>query len=301
MSQDQQVSSNALVVTDQSVSGRHGTIPTRHYATSHAAREAMPLIWLHGGAFAYGGLDQAESDAPARALAAAGRPVVTVDYSLVPRWSWVKAPRPGRLPGIRYPIPVEDVLDVVASVQAKAPDGKVFLGGASAGACLAAAATIRLREKGRIPEGLILFYGTFHAKLPPLSSELRSRIRGRYAFAQFRAGTVEKMNRAYAGSPEAMHRADAFPGGHDLNQFPPTLMIDADHDSLRASGEAFARELRKAHVSLDYAIPHRSRHGFLDKPGTEQFHDALHRASQWLRRCEHLSRQHPTGHNTPNP
>lgn len=290
MSQDHQVSSDAMVVTDQSVSGQHGPIPIRHYRSSHAGTEATPVIWLHGGAFAYGGLDQAESDAPARAMAAAGRPVVTVDYRLVPRWSWIKAPKPGQLPGIRYPIPLEDVLDVIASVRAKAPDGKFYLGGASAGACLAAAATVRLRDEGHVPQGLILCYGTFHAKLPPLSSELRTRIRGRFALTQFRAGTVQKMNRAYAGRLEFMDRPDAFPGGHDQTSFPPTLMIDADHDSLRASGEKFAGELRTGKVSLDYEVLAGSRHGFLDQPDTEHFHEAMRKTSQWLLSSDHLSR-----------
>lgn len=35
----------------------------------------------------------------------------------------------------------------------------------------------------------------------------------------------------------------AFPGGHDLSGMPPTLVLDADRDSLRASGERFATEL----------------------------------------------------------
>ena len=112
---------------------------------------------------------------------------------------------------------------------------------------------------------------------------------------QFRPDTVEKMNRAYAGSPEAMNQPDAFPGGHNVGGFPSTLMLDADHDSLRASGEAFARELRTAQVPLEYAILHGSRHGFLDKPRTRHFFGATEGIVRWLRRCEHLSGQTPAG------
>jgi|GEM_PF-3958341 len=78
MSQDHQAASNALVVVDQSVSGRRRPISVRYYTSSLPDSEATILIWLHGGAFAYDGLDQAESDASARAMAAACRRIVAV-------------------------------------------------------------------------------------------------------------------------------------------------------------------------------------------------------------------------------
>lgn len=276
-----------LDTADESIGGRHGPIPIRRYRSlSGHNSDLEPLVWLHGGAFSHGGLDQLESHAVACCLAQNGREVVTVGYRLVPPWSWIREPKPGKLAGIRYPIPLEDVLDAVTSVMDDAPRHAVALGGASAGACLAAAATLRLRDEGREgPTRLILAYGTFHAALPAISPGVRSRVR-RHGFTQFRSQTVEKMNWNYAGSLEAMGDHYAFPGGTDLTGFPPTLVLDAYLDILRASGEAFACELHRAGVPVEHAVVPSSRHGFLNRPGTKSFDVGIEKLELWLQRTE---------------
>lgn len=276
--------SKGLTITDELIDGRHGPIPVRRYASATGpSQNKEPLIWLHGGAFSWGGLDQLESHAVACALANEGWPIVTVDYRLAPPWSWMKKPKPGDLPGIRFPVPLEDVIDVTNAIRKKAPHGRFLLGGASAGACLAAAATLRLRdEKNEGPDRLILAYGTFHAALPALTPEIKARVRGRYGIAQFNPATVERMNRNYAGSPAAMADSHAFPGGADLSGFPPTLMLDADHDTLRASGHSFRDELITAGTALEYRVIADSRHGFLDKPETPTFAEGIRRIHGWL-------------------
>ncbi|WP_400997791.1 alpha/beta hydrolase [Agromyces sp. GXQ0307] len=281
----------SVTAWDDVLPGRHGPIPVRRYqpqaAIAGPGRAAGLVIWLHGGAFSHGGLDQLESHAVGLALAAAGHPVVAVDYRRVPPWSWWRRPRPGVLEGIRYPVPLEDVIDAVATLRREADDAgrELVLGGASAGACLAAAAALRLgAERGPRPDGLLLVYGTFHAALPPISRALRARIRGPHSLMQFRPSTVERMNRNYAGSPEAMEDPWAFPGGHDLSGMPPTLVLDADRDSLRASGDAFVAELAKAGVDVTNGIVPESVHGFLDRPGTPAFERGIGRAIRWLDR-----------------
>lgn len=274
------MSVSALEVRDYSIPGRHGAIPVRRYVPQEP-EHPTPVVWLHGGAFSYGDLDMPESDAVARAIASLGRTVVAVDYRRVPPWSYWRAPQPGVLPGVRFPVPVEDVVDAVEAVRAEF--GTVALGGASAGACLAAAATLhRVRRGEPAAEGLVLAYGTLHAELPPISDELRRRIRGRYWFWQFRPGTVTRMNRNYAGRPEAMGDPFAFPGGHDLRGMPRTLVIDADHDSLRASGERFAAELRDATVDTTYSVIEGSTHGFLNRPAEPEFDRAIGEIRRWI-------------------
>lgn len=273
---------------DDTVAGRHGPVPVRRYHPRPGGRRSSSLVvWLHGGSFSHGDLDVPESHAVALALAEAGHPVVAVDYRRVPPWSWWARPRPGVLSGIRYPVPVDDVIDVIGHVagEAAASGRALVLGGASAGACLAAAATLRLvRERRVAPDRLLLAYGTFHAELPPVSPELRARIRGRRGLMQFRPSTVERMNRNYAGRIEAMADSSAFPGGHDLNGMPPTLVLDADRDSLRASGERFATDLADGGVEVTYDIVPESTHGFLNRPGAPAFDDGIARATRWLAR-----------------
>jgi xylan 1,4-beta-xylosidase len=269
-----------LEVWDDALPGRHGPIPIRRYVP-RGPEHPMPLVWAHGGAFSYGDLDMPESDAVARAIAGLGRTVIAVDYRRVPRWSYWRAPKPGTLPGVRFPVPVEDVVDAVDAIRAEF--GAVMLGGASAGACLAAAATLHRARQGLPgPAGLVLAYGTLHAELPPISDELRARIRGRHGFAQFRPSTVLRMNRNYAGRPEAMDDEFAFPGGHDLHGMPRTLVIDADRDSLRASGGRFAAELRDASVATTYRVVEGSTHGFLNRPADPEFDRGIAEIGRWL-------------------
>jgi acetyl esterase len=270
-------------IVEDTIVGRHGAIAVRRYLPATPTPGEEPLVWLHGGAFSHGDLDQLESHAPALTIAAAGRPVVTVDYRRVPPWSWLRRPKPGVLDGIRFPVTVEDVIDAFEHIRAETPDGRVILGGASAGACLAAAATLRLqRAGGKTPARLMLAYGTFHAALPAVSRELRSRIRGRHGIVQFRPGTVDRMNRNYAGSLQAMSNPFAFPGGHDLTGLPPTLVVDADRDSLRASGAAFAHDLARAGVPVAYEVIAGSTHGFLDRPETAHFDAGMDVILRWL-------------------
>jgi acetyl esterase/lipase len=269
-----------VVIDDAVVDGRHGSVPVRRYAPTAPA--GAPLVWVHGGSFSGGDLDMPESDAVARAIAATGRTVIAVDYQRVPPWSWWRAPRPGTLPGVRYPLPVDDVADAFESV-ARTHPGPVLLGGASAGACLAAAAALRQTRHGdAVPAALVLAYGTFHAALPPATPELRQRLRGRHSIVQFRRGTVDKMNRNYAGSLAAMRDPIAFPGGHDLRGMPPTLILDADRDSLRASGEHFAQELAAAHVTVTHHVVQDSTHGFLNTPDTPPFQAGVQQIITWL-------------------
>ncbi|MBP2266325.1 acetyl esterase/lipase [Pseudarthrobacter sp. PvP004] len=90
------------------------------------------------------------------------------------------------------------------------------------------------------------------------------------------------MNRNYAGSLHEMSNSFAFPGGHDLTGLPPTLLVDADRDSLRASGTEFARDLTRAGVPVDYEAIDNATHGFLDRPGTKHFDAGLAAMLRWL-------------------
>ncbi|TCR26261.1 alpha/beta hydrolase fold domain-containing protein [Streptomyces sp. BK205] len=272
-------------VRDDVVKGRGGPVGVRRYSPESRARRSQTVVWVHGGAFAFGGLDQPESHAPAMAIAESGREVIAVDYRLVPRFNYLRDPKPEKLTGVRFPAPVEDVIDVFTAVAADAPGGRVILGGASAGACLVAAAALHQRRShGAVPDGLVLAYGTFHAELPPLSKGLRARIRGRHSFAQFRASTVHRMNLNYAASSEAMQDPLAFPGGHDLTGLPRALLLDADRDSLRASGEAFHHELACAKVPVEYVVLPETRHGFLNRPRTPAFDTGISTIVDWLER-----------------
>jgi xylan 1,4-beta-xylosidase len=276
--------SHEPLIENTTIEGRHGPIALRTYTPPDlTSGGAAPLVWVHGGAFCWGGLDQPESHAVAGVVAGTGRTVVTVDYHRVSAWNWFRKPKPGVLPGVRFPVPLDDVTDAFTWARELSSDGRVVLGGASAGACLAAATTLRLRDEGRLgPTRLVLAYGTLHAALPLPSAQLVARIRGHHRFLQIQAATVDRMNRNYAGSPEAMADPHAFPGGRGVHDFPPTLVLDADRDSLRASGEAFAAELDAARVAVEHRVVPDSRHGFFERPKRRHFRVGIDILVEWL-------------------
>ncbi len=72
-----------------------------------------------------------------------------------------------------------------------------------------------------------------------------------------------------------MTNPHAFPGGSDVEGLPPTLVLDADRDSLRASGEAFAAELAAAHIPVEHHVIPGTIHGFLNRPNRPHFRTAI--------------------------
>lgn len=267
-------------IRDRTLEGPRGTVPVREYLPARPDPAAAPLLWIHGGAFVSGGLDQHESHAVALRVAASGRRVRTVDYALVPRFR-VWGPPVLRPSGNRYPAPLDDVL--TAATDLRAAGARLVIGGASAGACLAASAAIRLRDRaGEAPAALILAYATLHAELPPLPDAVRARVRGRRRIGTYTPRMISRMNLNYVGSPQLLTDPDVFPGGGKLAGLPPVLLLDAAYDTLSASSTAFAGELAEAGVPAEHHVVPGTRHGFLDRPGSPGFRAGIDSILDWL-------------------
>jgi acetyl esterase/lipase len=255
-------------------------VPARRYPAvpeTPVGDAAPTLVWLHGGGFFAGSLDQPEAHAVATALAERGVHVVTVDYRLgpLPGLPWIgrRGPR-GRA---RWPHAHDDVVSAVRDVRSGA-SGPVLLGGASAGACLASAATLTLLDAGETPDGVVLTYGFHHARLPRDRSVQRT-VRGhrRITHAPW---ALDLANRTAVGR-RSLHERSAFAGGQDLTGFPPALLVDAEHDAMRASGDRFAAELAAARVTVERHVVPGSRHAFLDRPASPWFAPAIERMAVW--------------------
>lgn len=266
-----------LVGTDPGAD-RHA-VPIRWYrAVPGVGTPGGPtLLWLHGGGFFRGGLDQPEAHDVARSLAALGVTVATVDYRLapVPGTGWATSRQH------RYPVPLDDVLAAYHEVQAASPGG-VVLGGASAGACLAAAATLRATDEGVPPVGAVFAYGFFHAT-HPRSRDTRQRSR-RHRRITHAPWALDVMNRNYAGSRDALADRLAFPGGHEVGAFPRTLVVNAEHDNMRASGDLFAAELAAAGIDVEHHVLPGTRHAFLNRPALEAFGTTIALTAAWCQR-----------------
>ncbi|GGK91161.1 alpha/beta hydrolase [Nocardia jinanensis] len=260
--------------------GARGRVPIREYLPATPDPVAPPLLWLHGGAFVSGGLDQLESHAVALRVAETGRRVHTVDYALIPRFrAW--GPPKYQPSDNRYPAPLDDVLTAVSDLMSE--ESRIVLGGASAGACLAASAALRLRDSsGPAPAGLILAYATLHAELPRLPHPVRDRLRGRRRIGTFTPQVIRRMNLNYAGSEELLRDPDVFPGGGKLTGLPPVLLLDAAYDSLSASSTTFAGELAEAGIETEHLVVPDTRHGFLNRPRSAGFRDGTTALVRWL-------------------
>ncbi|MFJ5304469.1 alpha/beta hydrolase fold domain-containing protein [Streptomyces sp. NPDC088350] len=274
----------AVRARDSTVKGRGGPIPVRDYLPEDTRDGAVPLVWIHGGGWMTGGLDQKESHAVAKAIAGTGRPVRTVDYRLAPALRWrdltTRSPLVLEPSENRYPAAPDDVVSVLVD-WAESGRGRPFVGGASAGANLAVTAAVALQQAADAgPLGLALAYGGFHPALPPLPEEVRLRLTGLAGRIAFTPASYDRMALNYVGDERLL--AQAFPSGADLAGLPPTLVMDADRDTLRASGGRFAAELRAAGSAVDYLIVEKALHGFLDHPRSRGFRQGIQAMSQWL-------------------
>lgn len=272
-------------IQDQQIDGPHGRIPVRTYLPAEATRG---LVWAHGGAFAFGGLDDAESDWVARALAERGTAVVAVDYRLAPVTAWASAMlgAPER-DGVHFPVASEEVGAAYLWATTLVPTidtDSWALGGASAGANLAAGAALRLRDVGGPrPASLVLAYGLFHAELPALSAELAATVAALPPEkGVFTPELVQLINSNYVGDVDPLTTAYAFPGGHDLTGLPPVFLLNAELDSLRASGERFAVELAEAGNDLLIIREPGVGHGHFSAPDEDAATRSIDRVATWL-------------------
>lgn len=92
------------------------------------------------------------------------------------------------------------------------------------------------------------------------------------------------MNRNYAGSRDALADRLAFPGGHEVGAFPRTLVVNAEHDNMRASGDLFAAELAAAGADVEHHVLAGTRHAFLNRPGLEAFGTTIALTAAWCQR-----------------
>lgn len=250
--------------------GPHGRLRVRVYEPSAPAGPG--LVWVHGGGFAAGDLDMPEADWVSRAFADRGIVVVSVDYALAPfPRTWAQASDAPEQQGAHYPVPSDEVEGAFRwAVSSALAAGPWAIGGASAGANLAAGAALRLSHgDGPVPALAVLAYPTLHAVQGSPDDKLRAALDADPEADVFGPEPVRVMYENYLGAP--VDRADVYavPGTAspaELTRFPPTIMINGEVDELRVSGEAFAAALRTAGVDVDVSTEPGTRHGHLNRP-----------------------------------
>lgn len=182
-----------------------GGVPTRRYA---GKTPDVLVVYYHGGGFVLGNLESHHAICM-EICARTGLDVLAVDYRLAPEHPW--------------PAHFDDALAVVDAL-----DEKMILAGDSAGATLAAAVTLKRRDK---IHGHMLIYPWLdvpgehesfreHAEAPVLTAE---------ALQEFETLRLSGQDR-----PKT---PDYFPlMGDDFNTLPPSYISTADCDPLRDEG-----------------------------------------------------------------
>jgi len=232
---------------DLALPGPHGQVPCRLYLPDNAERPPL-LIYAHGGGFVQGSLPS--WDAMLRELVRqSGVAALSVDYRLSPEH--------------RFPVAFDEM---VAMVRLAAREGAGFgidptrlaVGGDSAGANLALAAAIALRDAGERALGfMLLIYGCF-------STDTESQSWQRFGRG---AGLSQTQMRwiwdTYLERPEQQRDWRAAPALAELSGLPPAHLIVGSLDPLLDDSHRLAARLKEVGVPCEVNVCEGLNHGFI--------------------------------------
>jgi len=230
-----------------SLPGPHGQVPCRLYLPDNAARPPL-IIYAHGGGFMQGSLPS--WDAMLRELVRqSGVAALSVDYRLSPEH--------------RFPVAFEEI---VAMVRLAAREGSGFgidptrlaVGGDSAGANLALAAALALRDAGERALGfMLLIYGCFSTDTESPSWQRFGRGAG---LSQTQMRWIWE---TYLERPEQQKDWRAAPILADLTGLPPAHLVVGSLDPLLDDNQRLAARLKDAGVPSELRVYEGLNHGFI--------------------------------------
>jgi len=240
----------------------------RVYRPAAVAEPQPALLYVHGGGWTMFSIDT--HDRLMREYAArAGIVVVGIDYSLSPE--------------AKFPTALHEVAAAFRWIRAGSeacgidPD-RVAIGGDSAGANLAVATALSLRDAGEAgPAAMLLNYGVFD----PAETDSYRRYGGpAYMLtpAEMAAFWVN-----YVDDTDAYANPLVAPLAADLHDLPPTCLVIAECDILADSNHAMAAALRRAGVAVEAHVYRGATHSFLEAVSESALAEqALERSSLWL-------------------
>jgi acetyl esterase/lipase len=232
------------------IEGPHGTIPMRVYHPSKpGVAEGGAMIYLHGGGFIVGSLDQFES--AMRLLAEnSGAQVYAVDYKLAPEYQW--------------PTQINEAEFVVRwlfkhGAERGVDPKRIALSGDSAGGNMTCTISLKLRDE----------------KGPKLALQMPLYPEAAMPF-NTKAG-VENRSGGYVDTAGVLLFVwSLLPQGTDYSQpyvtplnapshadLPKTILVTTGFDMLRDVGHAYAQKLAKDGNDITYVHYPELPHGFI--------------------------------------
>lgn len=229
-----------------------GELLIRVYRPKGAPVPAPALVYLHGGGFTLFSIDT--HDRLMREYAAAGGfTVIGVDYPLSPEH--------------KFPVALDRIVALMLwladhGTTLGADPRRLAMGGDSAGANLAFAAALRLRERGAtsLVRAILSNYGYF-------STEISDDAEARFG------GPESNLDRAEAQAYFVNYLSDweveardplACPILADLRSLPPTMLVIPECDLLTEQSLAMRARLEEAKVDVTAHLYRGATHSFLE-------------------------------------
>jgi acetyl esterase len=264
-------------VESRGVKGPGGEIPIRIYWPEGRGPFAV-LVFFHGGGWVAGSIDEAEEGA-SRLANRSKAIVISVDYRLAPEH--------------RFPAAVEDCFAVTEWAHRNAAalggdPGAIAVGGASAGANLAAVVCLVARDTGSpaIAHQVLVY---------PITDYTREM--GKYEDVGFGPTPAEMkwFGDNYLRKPANAKNPLVSPLLGDLHGLPPATIVTAEYDTLTEQTDEYAKKLRRSGVKVQKKQYAGMVHGFFGQPG---YYDASREAIDFvggrLRRLRSSSRSERT-------
>ncbi|WP_410565670.1 alpha/beta hydrolase fold domain-containing protein [Amycolatopsis sp. cmx-4-61] len=247
-------------VAEHRVPGPGGDLRVRLYLPE-AAGPVPVFVWIHGGGWTIGSIE--ENEVASRAVcAAASVAVAAVEYRLAPENPYPAAP--------------EDCYAVLEWLAAGGAGpavvgSRIAVGGESAGGNLSTVVSLMARDRGGPPVAAQVL-------VCPVFGHPDD---GHASYVDFATGygmTADAMRFFFAQyAPASLEDPYVLPSRcRDLAGLPPALVLTAEYDVLRDEGEAFARRLAEAGVAVDVHRYAGQIHGFYglytDLPASARSH-----------------------------
>lgn len=265
-------SDDKVTVTTHEIPGYEGARTTVYVIEPKHIEGKLPCFMLyHGGGFMLKASGSHYDVAKEYAYRLPCK-VVYTDYRVAP-----KNP---------FPVPAEDCYAAYQWMLEHAEEleidtGKIFIGGDSAGGCLAAAVTLMLRDRGqKMPARELLVY-------PVMDRRMMTESMKKYTDTPVWDANLSKMMwECYLNGQIPDQIAYASPAeAENVAGFPKTYIEVAEYDSLRDEGIAFSEKLKAAQIPVELHEIKGACHGFETAINSTVTRTCISQRIKWLKEC----------------
>ncbi len=253
-------------IEDSEIEGPAGKLPVRIY-TPEGDGPFPILVYFHGGGWTVGNCTSSDPFVQ-RLSNRAGCVAVSVEYRLAPEHP--------------FPAATEDAYSAIQWVADNADricgnEQQIAVGGDAAGGTLAAVVSLMARDRGGPSLAYqLLYYAAFDLSSCDTDSyreDPEAEKLMEWALSRYLPNVQDRLG-PYASPLLAS----------DLTGLPPALVLTCEFDFVRDEGEAYARRLEEAGVSVKHSRYEGMIHGFLGLYGAiDRVEDAIAESAAELR------------------